>query len=120
MKLLRSLHLYLGCIFAPMLIFMSVSGIWQTFGLQHGRKGKLDTALAYLSTIHTSWGLKGGGGLTSPAMKYFVVITAVSFLVTIVLGIVMAFRYGRGRIVVLSLLSGIAVPLVLALLALRH
>ena len=115
MKLLRSLHLYLGCIFAPMLILMSVSGIWQTFGLQNGPKGQPPSLLAYLSTIHTSWGMKSGSW-TSPAMKFFVVLTALSFLLTLLLGIIMAFRYGRGKIVILSLLTGIAVPVSLVLL----
>ena len=32
MKTLRTLHLYLGCIFAPILIFFAVSGLWQTMG----------------------------------------------------------------------------------------
>jgi hypothetical protein len=33
MKKLRLLHLYLGCIFAPMLLYFAVSGIWQTVGI---------------------------------------------------------------------------------------
>src|SRR5688572_28393334 len=33
MKKLRSLHLYLGCVFAPMLLFFAMSGIWQSLGL---------------------------------------------------------------------------------------
>ena len=31
MTRLRSLHLYLGCIFAPMLLLFAITGIWQTF-----------------------------------------------------------------------------------------
>ena len=120
MKLLRYLHLYLGCLFAPMLLFMSISGIWQTFGLQMARPGQHNGLLAYLSTIHTSWALKAGGSWTSPAMKWFVVITASSFVLTIILGILMAIRYGRGKIVFLALRSGVAVPVILVFLAVRH
>jgi hypothetical protein len=46
MQKLRALHLYLGCLFAPMLLFFAASGIWQTLGI-HPR------LLQRLSTIHT-------------------------------------------------------------------
>jgi hypothetical protein len=49
MKKLRSLHLYLGCIFAPMLLFFGISGFWQTFDPEYDHHSK---ALALLSTIH--------------------------------------------------------------------
>ncbi len=58
MKNLRSLHLYLGCIFAPLLLFFAASGIWQTLGIRL-------PLLQRLSTIHTSHVLKVGGSLTN-------------------------------------------------------
>jgi hypothetical protein len=119
MKLLRSLHLYLGCIFAPILVFLTVSGIWQTFRLQDVPKGQPPSFLGMLSSIHTS-SVSKLGTLSSSWMKGFIVLASASFLLTLILGIVMAFRYGRGRIVLLALLSGIALPLALVLLALKH
>ena len=119
MKLLRSLHLYLGCIFAPMLVFMTVSGIWQTFGLQRASPGKPDSTLAYLSTIHTSWALKSGSW-SSPAMKGLILLTAMSFLLTVILGITMAFRFGHAKIVLITLLLGIIVPLGIVLLSVNR
>jgi hypothetical protein len=50
MKKLRLLHLYLGCIFAPMLLFFAISGIWQTLGIGHSG------LLAMLSTVHLGRG----------------------------------------------------------------
>ena len=32
MKRLRAIHLYLSCVFAPLLLFFAISGIWQTWG----------------------------------------------------------------------------------------
>ena len=50
MKLLRTLHLYLGCIYAPMLIVFAISGMFQTLGNNH--------MVARLSNIHMSQPLK--------------------------------------------------------------
>src|SRR6266513_2469552 len=40
MKSLRSLHLFLGCLFAPMLIFFAVTGSWQLFNWHESKKDK--------------------------------------------------------------------------------
>src|SRR6185503_6211375 len=87
MQKLRSIHLYLGCIFAPMLLFFAISGIGQTLGL--GGSGLLKA----LSTIHTSHQLKSGGTfLSTPVAAVFVLVMAVSLIVTTILGII--WRYG--------------------------
>src|ERR1043166_1068136 len=33
MTKLRTIHLYLGCTFAPMVLFFAISGFWQVLGL---------------------------------------------------------------------------------------
>jgi hypothetical protein len=107
MKKLRSLHLYLGCIFAPMLLFFAISGIWQTFGLHLNSH-----FLARLSTIHMSRGLKTNDGFTSFFMMIFVLLMAVSFIVSVILGVAMALKFGGSkRAVVYCLAAGIVVPL---------
>jgi hypothetical protein len=115
MKTLRALHLYLGCIFAPLLVFFSISGLWQTFDLQWTRSG-----LALLSSLHTGRGLKAGGSLSSPFMKYLIAAMALSLVLTVVLGIVMAFRFGHRRNALICLVAGVVVPVVLALVAGRY
>jgi len=111
MQKLRSVHLYLGCIFAPMLLFFAISGIWQMFRIP-------SPLLHRLSTIHTSHALKAGGGLSSNFMTVFVLIMAVSFILSTVLGVVMAFKHGRSRrAAAYSLAVGVVVPLALILLA---
>lgn len=107
---LRSLHLYLGCIFAPMLLFFAISGIWQTLGFTHA------PMLKALSTIHMV--PKAHGSLASPLLKIFNIIMALAFITTTILGIVMALKYGRRRAAVYCLAFGVAFPLLLVLLVL--
>ena len=110
MQKLRSLHLYLGCIFAPLLIFFAVSGIWQTLGWH-------SHFLDRLSTIHTAHGLKSRDGFSSFGLRMFVLLMAVSFVVTTILGIVMAAKFGRSRRVAYYCLGlGVVVPTVLILM----
>ena len=110
MKKLRSLHLYLGCLFAPLLLFFALSGIWQMIGFN-------SKTLALLSTVHTSKALKIGT-YTSPALKCFVMVMAVSFIVTTLLGVMMALKYGASRRAsIYCLLAGFFIPLGLVLVA---
>ena len=90
MHKLRSIHLYLGCIFAPLLLFFAISGIWQMFGFH-------SDLLDRLSTVHTSRQLKNGADLSSGLMLFFVFIMALSFIATTILGVVMAVKFGRNR-----------------------
>jgi uncharacterized iron-regulated membrane protein len=97
MKMLRLVHLYLGCIFAPMLIFFALTGAAQMFRIPMG----------LLSEVHT----KGYGSL--PFM-ILAVLMGLSVIVTSLLGVAMAFRFGADRKVVWScLLFGTFLPLVL-------
>ncbi len=105
MQKLRTAHLYLGCIFAPLLLFFAVSGIWQTIGMDSG-------FLQKLSTIHTGRRFKDASDLTSLPLRVFVLGMAVSFVITTVLGVVMAFKFGRSRRAAFyCLVGGAVVPL---------
>jgi hypothetical protein len=118
MQKLRRAHLYLGCIFAPLLIFFSLSGIWQIFDLHAVKKGQTPGVLAYLSTLHMGNHVRGpdGGTLSSPVFEGLNVVMALVLIATIILGVVMAFKFGRGRNAVICLGIGIALPLLLVLL----
>ena len=91
MKKLRSLHLYLGCIFAPMLLFFAISGIWQTLGIGHSG------LLAMLSTAHLGTRLKSGFTLSSAVLRSFIVLMALGFIISTILGIIMALTQGGNR-----------------------
>jgi len=90
MQRLRSIHLLLGCIFAPLLLFFAVSGLWQTLGFQ-------SEFLQKLSSVHTQRAWKDGSELGSFALRVFVVLMTVSFIVTTILGVILAFKFGRNR-----------------------
>jgi hypothetical protein len=111
MQKLRRLHLYLGCFFAPMLLFFAISGIWQTFRLND----KIPI-LKTLSAIHTSHTHKGPGWQpTSPYLELFVVAMSVGLVFSIIIGVIMAFKFGRGKLTLASLAAGILIPLTLIL-----
>ncbi|MGZ8919964.1 MAG: hypothetical protein ACXW3L_03175 [Limisphaerales bacterium] len=113
MQKLRSIHLYLGCVFAPMLLFFAISGLWQMFGLNSS--GLFQT----LSTIHTQHQLKSGDALGSPLMFTFVLLMALSFIVTTILGVVMALKFGGSRrATIYCLAAGVLAPLSLVLIRL--
>jgi hypothetical protein len=112
MQKLRSIHLYLGCLFAPLLLFFAVSGIWQTLGIQ-------PHFLAKLSSIHTGKRWKDGSELGSFPLRVFVIIMAASFVFSTVLGVILALKYGRSRrAAIYCVAAGVIVPLVLVLLRL--
>jgi hypothetical protein len=117
MKTLRMLHLYLGCIFAPMLIFFAVSGIWQRFGAHWSgaQPRALQSALSLLSTLHTARPLKSGANLSSSLMTVLVLAMAVSLMLTIVLGVMMAFRFGHKKVAIICLLCGVVLPILVCL-----
>jgi hypothetical protein len=118
MNLLRRIHLYLGCFFAPMLLFFSVSGIWQVYGFQWVNGPNI---LTYLSTIHMGHQIffkdpTKAYSLSSPYLEFFVVLMAVSLVISIILGVIMAFKFGRGPLALISLAGGVFIPLILIIL----
>ena len=110
MQTWRRLHLYLGCFFAPMLLYFTISGIWQTLGWNDHVQ-----ALKVLSTIHKNHGLKGGPQLNSPLLELFVLAMSAGLIFSIVSGIIMAFKFGRGRLTFYSLATGILGPVLIIL-----
>ena len=118
MTLLRRVHLYLGCFFAPMLLFFSVSGIWQVYGIQWLNGPNIFT---YLSTIHMGHQLffkdpAKAYTFSSPYLEFFVVAMAASLVISILLGVIMAFKFGRGTLALASVAAGVIIPLVLIIL----
>ncbi len=109
MKNLRQIHLYLGSFFAPMLLFFALSGIWQEFGLQ-----RYGGWIRYLSAIHTGSRLKDAAHHPSSIfLQGFVILMGASLIATIILGLVLAFKYGRGTLTMACLAGGIIIPLAL-------
>ena len=73
--------------------------------------------LQRLSTIHTSHQLKSGGSLTSIFLVIFVLVMAASFIVTTILGVMMAIKFFKNRRAAFYCLAfGVVFPLILILI----
>ena len=116
MKYLRKLHLYLGCLFAPALIFFILSGSWQTFRLHEEKKDGSYHPPAWvesLSAIHMDQRFPAGAKHASMPFRFFVVTMAFFLLMTITLGILLAFQVSKKTpwAVWLCLLAGVVLPI---------
>jgi ABC-type nitrate/sulfonate/bicarbonate transport system permease component len=114
MTFLRKLHLYLGCLFAPMLIFFAVSGSWQLFNWHESTKDGSYTApraLAVLSDIHKDAHIPPTPGRQPTPLRYFMLAGAIGLVTSTVIGVIMAYRFSqRPLVATICLLSGIFVP----------
>lgn len=117
MTWLRRVHLYLGCLFAPALIFFAVTGAWQLYRANDKSKDGSyvpPRAVAVLSAVHKNSHLPGKPELAYTPLRTFMLAAAIGLTVTTVLGVVMAFGVSRSAFApVLSLVAGIAIPAVL-------
>jgi hypothetical protein len=122
-KAMRNIHLYLGCFFAPLLIFFVVSGCWQTFDLNHSSKDpngyQAPQIIRSLSEVHTDqrWVDSHLKPESSVLFQYLLLLMTLGFLVTTVLGIVMAFKYTRPWVVWACLFMGVFIPFFLLWMA---
>jgi hypothetical protein len=115
MSFLRQLHLYLGCLFAPMLIFFAVTGSWQIFNWHQSDRQPggyvAPHALAVLSDIHKDAHIPPTKRNSPAPVRYFMFAGAIGLVTTTVIGVIMAFRFSRRPIVAtVSLLLGIVIP----------
>lgn len=117
MKLIRKLHLYLGCFFAPLLIFFVASGTWQTFVLHRSKKDGSYIApaiLQRLSEVHIRQRLRTEKhpGDTSIPFRIFILFMSVGIVSAASLGIVLAVRFARNRFIIWGVLAGgVIVPI---------
>ena len=114
MRFLRSLHLYLGCLFAPILIFFAVSGSWQLFNWHESDKNgtyRAPRALAILSDVHKDAHIPPTPGRQPTPLRYFMFVAAAGLVTSSVIGVVLAFRFSRKPLTaILCLLAGMAGP----------
>ena len=114
MKTLRRIHLYLGCFFAPLLVFYVATGWYQTVNPDR-RKGvnDSDSWLSRLTRVHVEqyYPTESAEGYSTQWFNLLVVLMSVCFLATVILGIVLAFRANRRQWPVwLCLTLGVILP----------
>jgi len=124
MKTLRRVHLYLGCFFAPLLLFYVVTGWYQTVNPDR-RKGVSDSQdlVSRLSRVHVEqyYPTESAAGYSTRLFRALIVVMANALIATVILGIILAFRTSRNKWPVwLSLALGIALPVILLWLGQKH
>ena len=118
MKSLRQLHLYLGCFFAPLVAFFAFTGILQTYRLHEAPKNQPPPPawIKTLATVHKDQ--RVARGETPTAMKIITAAMGVALILTMALGVVMAFKLGRSRLAVVGcLVLGTVIPVAVVWLA---
>jgi len=120
-RTLRRLHLYLGAIFAPTLLALTMSGAWQIYRWNDARKDGSYTpprVVKLMSSIHKNQTTTGKETPQKTGIKAFAFLAAILLITTTLLGIVMAYRFTPSPVAVtLCLLGGIVVPILLLVLA---
>jgi hypothetical protein len=117
MKFLRKLHLYLGCFFTPILLFFALTGAAQLFDYHQSQKDGSYTAPAWLKLlsdvhIHQRW----QHAAASQSFRVIAAAGAIGFLLTSLLGILMAFKLSKSKAVVwFCLIAGTLAPILLLL-----
>lgn len=117
MKTLRRVHLYLGCFFAPLLMFYVATGWYQTVNPDR-RKGVSDSTdwVSRLSRVHVEqyYPTESATSYGTSLFRALVVIMAIALITTVILGIILAFRTSRHKWRVwLSLALGVVLPVLL-------
>ena len=124
MKLLRRIHLYLGCFFAPLLLFFVSTGWYQTMRVdRQKRPAEAETWIDRLTSIHKDqfFPTESAAGYNTTLFKFLVVSMAVALILTVLIGVVLAFRTLRVRWPVwLSLALGMVVPIVALWFGQKH
>ena len=115
MTLLRQIHLYLGCLFAPILIFFAVTGSWQIFNWHESDRQPggyvAPGILPALSDIHKNGHIPPTKRNSPAPVRYFMFVAATGLVLTTIIGVIMAYRFSRKPIVAtVCLIIGTALP----------
>jgi hypothetical protein len=127
LKRIRLLHLYLGLLLAPSILFFALSGVMQIFHLHEADPGETVQPprwIATMAAVHKDQNTEVHEKALRPAppepekrnlaLKWYFAFVGTGLIVSTILGIIMAFKYNRDRRLIWGLLlAGIALPLLL-------
>ncbi|HYE31133.1 MAG TPA: hypothetical protein VEH27_06890 [Methylomirabilota bacterium] len=120
MRKIRIWHLYLSCFFTPLLLFFVLTGWYQTFTANRNKSlGEQEDLLSKLTSVHVDavYPSKEVEAYSPQLFQWLVAIMSIALVVTIVLGLVLAFKsLRRSWPVWLALGMGILIPVVALLL----
>lgn len=124
MNKLRRLHLYLGCFFAPLLLFFIATGWYQTVNPDRRKGvGDSDTFISHMTRVHVEqyYPTESAQGYSTKGFTWLVVAMSVALIITTALGIILAFRFSKQKWPVwLSLILGLLVPALVLWLGQKH
>lgn len=116
-KIMRKFHLYAGTLFAPALVFFIVSGMWQVYRLNDAKKDGSYTppaAIKILSEVHLDQRVKAWTKKRSQPFMFFILIMSTFLLMTIAIGIRLAFQTAKLKWMVWAcLVTGVFLPVLL-------
>lgn len=117
MKKLRRIHLYLGCFFSPLLLFYVATGWYQTLHANRNKSlGEQDDWISRLTSIHVDqvYPTPAAERYTPQLFRFLVVVMSIALIITVALGVYLAFRSTRRAWPVwVALVLGILVPIAL-------
>jgi hypothetical protein len=123
-KLLRRLHLFLGCFFAPLLLFYVGTGWYQTVTLRRNKGvGEADDLPSRLRSVHVDqiYPTESANAFSPFLFRILVVLMAIALIATIIMGVILAFKSLKQRwLVWLSLALGFLVPVLFLWLGQRR
>jgi hypothetical protein len=124
MKHIRRWHLYLSCFFAPLLVFYTATGWYQTFNQNRNKAfGERGDWIANLRSVHVDqiYPSEKVERYSPQLFQLLVAVMSICLLATTALGIYLAFRSNRRPwTVCLSLCLGVALPVLLLWLGHKH
>ncbi len=116
MRRIRQLHLYLSCFFTPLLVFYTATGWYMTLQLDRRKDpAEAESLVSKLSAVHTDQIYPAAfANSWSPALfKVLVVVMSIALLISVSLGVYLAFKVVKKRFWVwISLLLGVVLPVV--------
>src|SRR5687767_10439198 len=100
MKNIRRWHLFLSCFFAPLLLFYVITGWYQTLSVNRNKSlGEQETFAAKLTSVHVDqiYPSPKAESYSPTLFKWLVVTMSIALIITIALGMVLAFTVGRPK-----------------------
>ncbi len=119
MKFIRRAHLYLGCFFAPLLVFFILTGWYQTVVPNRVKSAsEAETLWQKLRVVHSDQIYPSEQEFEKPSspklFQALVVVMSIAATLTVVLGLVLSFKLLKPVWpVVLCLVLGILLPVLL-------
>ena len=118
------MHLFLGCFFAPLLLFYILTGGYQTLSIDRRKGlGEAENWIDRMRSIHVDqiYPTESAMSYSPKLFQFLVVLMSVALVVTVVLGVVLALRsLKQVWMVWLALLLGVAFPVLLLWLGQKH